>query len=52
MNSLDMSDMILRLPLWSSSYIYCRLTTACMSLPIYHSYKLTVQLNRAYCSTQ
>ncbi|KHF97834.1 hypothetical protein F383_36936 [Gossypium arboreum] len=34
--------MSLGLPFWSSSYFCCRLTIACMSLPIY-------QLKRAYC---
>ncbi|KHG20671.1 hypothetical protein F383_02306 [Gossypium arboreum] len=37
--------MSLGLPFWSSSCICCRLTTACMSLPIFYL------LNRAYCSS-
>ncbi|KHG26157.1 hypothetical protein F383_00829 [Gossypium arboreum] len=34
--SLDTSNMLMELQFWSSSCIFCRLTTARMSLPIYH----------------
>ncbi|KHG19168.1 hypothetical protein F383_25161 [Gossypium arboreum] len=57
MNSLDTSDMIMRLPFWLRSCICCGLTIAPMSLLIYQlldkayrfsSIKLTISLDRAY----